>query len=76
MNIIATLRTVFSPFIPSSCEKIHDMLGLDGDIASDGWKRIEIQAGSTLQSPVPLFRKLDESIVEEENARLGQPVSQ
>ena len=73
LNIIATLRTVFSPFLPSSCEKIHDMLGLPGDIAADGWNRVEISPGTKLESPTPLFRKLDESIVEEENARLGQP---
>ncbi len=74
LNIIATLRTAFSPYLPSSCERIHDMLGLPGDIASDGWKRVEIVPGTQLASPKPLFRKLDESIVEEENARLGQPV--
>lgn len=73
LNIIATLRTLFSPYLPSSSEKIHDMLGLPGNIAADGWNRVEIKPGTKLASPTPLFRKLDESIVEEENARLGQP---
>ncbi len=76
LNIIATLRTVFSPFLPSSCEKIHDMLGLAGDVASGGWNRAEVSVGGKLASPTPLFRKLDESIVEEENARLGQPTQE
>jgi methionyl-tRNA synthetase len=74
LNIIATLQTVFSPFLPSSCEKIHDMLGLAGNIASDGWNRVDVVPGTKLGAPAPLFRKLDDSIVEEENARLGQPV--
>lgn len=73
LNIIATLRTLFSPYLPSSSEKIHGMLGLPGNIATDGWNRVEIKPGTKLASPTPLFRKLDESIVEEENARLGQP---
>ncbi len=74
LNVIATLRTLFSPYLPSSCEKIHGMLGLPGDIAADGWNRIEVKPGTKLASPKPLFKKLDESIVEEENARLEQPV--
>ena len=74
LNIIATLRTVFSPFLPSSCEKIHDMLGLSGDIASGGWNRVTVVPGTKLGPPVRLFQKLDDSIVDQENARLGEPL--
>ena len=73
LNIIATLRTVMYPFVPFSCEKIHDMLALPGDVLSDGWKRIDVSPGWKLNSPKPLFKKLDESIVEEENERLAAP---
>jgi methionyl-tRNA synthetase len=73
LNIIATLRTAFYPYLPFSCEKIHDMLALPGDILADGWNRVQIVPGAKLNSPQPLFRKLDDSIVEEENARLAKP---
>ena len=36
------------------------------------WEPSQLPAGQALQQPAPLFRKLDESIVEEERARLGQ----
>ncbi|GAA3448400.1 methionine--tRNA ligase [Dactylosporangium matsuzakiense] len=34
------------------------------------WEHVEIEAGTALQAPTPVFKKLDESIVEEELARL------
>ncbi len=70
LNIVSTLRTVFYPYIPSSTEKIHGMLFGEGDVLSDGWGRREIIPGTPLEKPTPLFKKLDESVVEEENARL------
>ena len=73
INIIATLRTVLYPVVPFSAEKIHRTLALDGDVLSNGWKRAEIIPGKKINPPEPLFRKLDESIVEEENARLLSP---
>jgi methionyl-tRNA synthetase len=71
LNIIATLRTVLYPYLPFASEKIHAMLGLDGEPLDSGWKRVEIRPGSPIQVPAPLFKKLDESVVEEEAARAG-----
>jgi methionyl-tRNA synthetase len=38
------------------------------------WQPSQLPAGQALSQPSPLFKKLDESIVEQERARLGQPV--
>ncbi len=35
------------------------------------WKVSDLQPGQTLTQPAPLFKKLDESVAEEERARLG-----
>lgn len=70
LNVISTLRTVFYPFIPFSCDKIHDLLGFDGATATDGWQKRVVEPGSSLPSPKPLFRKLDPEIVEQEQERL------
>jgi methionyl-tRNA synthetase len=35
------------------------------------WARSELPAGQALREPGPLFKKLDESVIEEEYARLG-----
>jgi methionyl-tRNA synthetase len=38
------------------------------------WQPSQLPAGQPMTQPMPLFKKLDESIVEQERARLGQPV--
>ncbi|GAB4490651.1 MAG: methionine--tRNA ligase [Anaerolineales bacterium] len=40
-------------------------------ILSDQWKPGELKPGQKLNPPAPLFKKLDEKIIEEERARLG-----
>ena len=53
-------------------ERSHVALTYDGATAVGAWERREIPAGRRLPKPRPLFKKLDESIVEEELARLGR----
>jgi methionyl-tRNA synthetase len=71
INVISGLKTMLHPFLPFSSEKVHTYLGFNDDAAAGGWQRREVPAGQTLVRPEPLFRKLDESIIEEEIARLG-----
>jgi methionyl-tRNA synthetase len=71
LNIAATLKTVMYPYLPFAAGKTHAMLGFSGSVLEAGWKRDEIIPGARLGEPAPLFKKLDESIVAEENLRLG-----
>lgn len=50
----------------------HTALTYVGETAVGQWSRSEIPIGRTLPKPQPLFRKLDQSIVEDELARLGK----
>lgn len=70
LNIISTLSTLFYPFLPSSSQKMKEMLGFTGSSMNFVWKTSEIIPGTPMKKPKPLFRKLDESLVETENARL------
>ncbi|MCX8061878.1 MAG: methionine--tRNA ligase [Anaerolineales bacterium] len=49
----------------------HRVLLYDGSQASGEWTISELPAGQALQQPAPLFKKLEETIVAEERARLG-----
>lgn len=69
--VISTLRTAFYPFLPFSSQKLHEYLGYEGKVEDDGWKLRMPKVGSQLLPPKPLFAKLDDSIIEEETARLG-----
>jgi methionyl-tRNA synthetase len=51
--------------------KTHDALVYDPPTAKVSWAPGSLPAGHALNEPQPLFKKLDESIVEEELARLG-----
>ena len=71
IGVIGALRTAFYPYLPFTCEKLHNFLGEEGSAGSRGWRFDLPQAGRALRTPEPLFKKLDPSIVEEEEARLG-----
>ena len=71
--MINCLKTAFYPFMPGSSEKLHRMLGLENGVQDDGWSwnPCAVKPGTPLPRPMPLFRKLDDSLIEEETARLG-----
>ena len=58
-------------------EDVSDSLGTHKVLRYRGmdglqWKPSELKPGGKLNQPGPLFKKLDESVVEEERARLGK----
>lgn len=70
LNVIATLRTVFYPYLSGSADRIHSMLFDESDTLGDGRTRRDIVTASSIETPTPLSRKLDDSVVDEENRRL------
>ncbi len=95
LRAVDTLKVLFTPFLPFSSQKLHELLGYDGWLAGplefreiteeDGvihtvltgdyetwvgrWAPSELAAGQRLREPVPLYKKLDPSIVEDELRR-------
>jgi methionyl-tRNA synthetase len=69
------LKTILYPFLPFSSQKLHEYLGFTGSIEAHGWKPQALPPGQKLLPPQPLFSKLDDSLVEEETKKLGQPPS-
>jgi methionyl-tRNA synthetase len=53
----------------------HEVLRYNPEKASGVWQASQLQPGTELLKPSPLFKKLDDEIVESERARLGQPES-
>jgi methionyl-tRNA synthetase len=49
----------------------HTILRYDSAEATGSWEPSQLQPGHVFQKPLPLFKKLDPSIVEEERNRLG-----
>ena len=72
LNVISGLASLFQPFLPFTSPQAWAMLGHEDDIEAAGWRRTPVTPGTLLPEPAPLFKKLDASIVPEEEARLGQ----
>jgi methionyl-tRNA synthetase len=51
----------------------HEVLQYQPQAATGRWQPSQIVPGKVFQNPEPLFRKLDESIIQEEQSRLGTP---
>ncbi|MCD6567176.1 MAG: methionine--tRNA ligase [Dehalococcoidia bacterium] len=71
LSLLSALKIVLYPFLPFSSEKLHSLLGFDGSLREVGWEFQLPEPGQKLPEPYPLFAKLDDSIVDEENSRLG-----
>ena len=72
IQAIAGLASLLQPFLPFSSPRAWAFTGCEGKIETAGWARTPVAPGTALPEPAPLFRKLDESLVDEEEARLGQ----
>jgi methionyl-tRNA synthetase len=71
LSVITQLKTVLNPFLPFSSQKVHEYLGFKGKVEDYGWKPQPLPPGQNLGQSQPLFKKLEESIVEEETKRIG-----
>ena len=69
---ISCLKTALYPFLPFSSQKLHEYLGFEGKVEDYGWKLQPPEPGQKLLEPKPLFTKLDDKLIDEETARLGQ----
>ncbi|MYA20615.1 MAG: methionine--tRNA ligase [Chloroflexi bacterium] len=72
IQAIAGLSSMLQPFLPFTSPRARALAGCEGEIEAAGWTRTPVAPGTPLPEPAPLFRKLDESLVDEEEARLGQ----
>ncbi len=72
VNVVSGLATLLQPFLPFTSPQAWAFAGNEGEIEAAGWQRSGIAAGTPLPEPAPLVKKLDDSLVEEEEARLGQ----
>ena len=72
LSVLSCLRTALYPFLPFSSQKLHEYLGFEGNVQDYGWKPNPPSPGQKLLEPKPLFAKLDEELIEEETARLGE----
>jgi methionyl-tRNA synthetase len=69
ISVLSGLRTLMYPFLPFSSQKLNEYLGYSGQVQGFGWKFQKPLPGQKLNPPQPLFIKLEEKMIEEENTR-------
>ena len=72
LSVLSCLKTILYPFLPFSSQKLHTLLGFEGNVDDNGWTFSSPKPGQKLASPAPLFNKLEERVITEESGRLGK----
>ncbi|MSP22895.1 MAG: methionine--tRNA ligase [Dehalococcoidia bacterium] len=75
INVVSGIATLLQPFLPFTSPEAWAFCGhsvAPGAIEGAGWRRTPVEAGTLLPEPHTLYKKLDDSLVEEEEARLGK----
>jgi methionyl-tRNA synthetase len=73
VQIVKQLAVIMAPFVPTTSEKLWQLLNLEGSVHEQNWNETEkpLPAGHTLNKPKPLFSKIEEN-EEELQARVEQ----
>jgi methionyl-tRNA synthetase len=96
LKAIDSLKVMFAPFLPFTCEKLHGFFNYETPLFGEQytetvkdslgehtvlrykpveglqWKPSDLQPGKKLNQPGPLFKKLEESVIDVERGRLGK----
>ena len=74
VNAVRSLAIAIYPFLPESSQKIWVQLGMHDNISAQGFdeiSNISIKQGHKLGKISPLFQKVEESVIKEQSAKLG-----
>ncbi len=96
LKAIDSLKVMFAPFLPFTCEKLHGFFNYETPLFGEQytetvkdslgehtvlrykpveglqWKPSELQPGKKLNQPGPLFKKLENEVIDVERGRLGK----
>ncbi len=73
LQTVRALAILFEPVLPFSARKIWEMLNFEDDIVKAGWDsacEFKLEAGHQLGEPKILFRKIEDSEIEEQITKL------
>ncbi len=59
LNALNGLKVCLAPYLPFSCERLHEALGQDGTVHEGGWRRQPVPPGTQLRPSGPLYRKVE-----------------
>lgn len=75
VECIVNLSLLASPIIPETAQKVWEMLGFTSELAKQSWQDIvsmKLPSGQKILEPELLFRRIEDSEIEEQVAKLGK----
>jgi len=75
IECLKALALVASPIIPATAQKLWQLLGFETELANQNWSSIMseyIESGTTLPTPEPLFKKVEDETIAKEEALLQE----
>ena len=76
LQIVRSLAVLFEPVVPFSSETIWKMIGMTTPLSDERWQEagdLKIAAGHKLKKAQIVFKKIEDSIIEEELQKLKPP---
>ena len=74
VNAVRSLAICLQSFLPKSSQKIWSQLGLDGNVSDVHWNEmsnLELKSGHKIGATEPIFSKIEQSVIDEEQSKLG-----
>jgi len=72
VNLVHTLSTLISPYLPGSSDEICKQLGLEACADWNNAKDLVVQGGHKIGKVGPIFRKIEEAEIKAQIAKLGK----
>jgi len=75
VNAVRSLAVCLYSFLPKSSQKIWSQLGLSGNVSDIPWNemsQLSIKPGDKIGIVEPLFSKIEDSTIKQEQAKLGK----
>ncbi|HLZ21723.1 MAG TPA: methionine--tRNA ligase [Ktedonobacterales bacterium] len=64
IQVLNGLKLLFAPYLPFSSQRLHELLGNNGDVTACRWEPETVPAGRALPQPAPLFAKFDPPVAD------------
>ncbi|NGX39379.1 MAG: Methionine--tRNA ligase [Chlamydiae bacterium] len=75
IECLKVLALVSSPIIPSAAQKLWELIGFESRLEDQNWRTImdeSVKATTPLPEPKTLFKKVEDSLIEKEMAKLEE----
>ena len=69
IQVLNGLKVLFAPYLPFSSQRLHELLGFNGEVSAGRWAAEEVPVGQHLPVPTPLFAKFDAPVAPAEAAQ-------